>query len=575
MTSERLRPLLRRAALLPGESVASLIARLERLNYYEPDPFIRRLCARPWNAIAGFARNGYPVNAAQFERLAHLTGLSVASLWAASPAGRGFRGTLRPAAWAAFCPACLRESAYHRLAWSLADVRYCVRHAAVLAEACPACQHPASVQAITAGRCGACQADLRRAAVTPVVRDPYGLAYEWVLQAALGFDAPRPAPRVFPDAPAWQLLRYVRGAKALASWDGVCDLVDFDLQRRHSPWRFYHQLDLEHTAEAKALSAAVHSLAGWPWGFFRLLDFALEVLRQFDRTAWRASAATLATDLYRMKWNGVPFVWGAIRGYLACDPLPAGAGPARLPSAPETPTYLTLDEATRALRVPAGMLHGLVMQRGGQGCWPVHHGRNQKTLVVVPWARFLALRRRFLRPQTAAEAAELLALEPAAIPLLVRLRALRPLPGSSREGRQFSVQAVARLFNRLMRRAHPSVGLPQSIVTLCGLSCSEGDQAAEARTLVQAFLQGRLQGYWLNRAPTARERSSSNGATAGPCGLPRRQPTRATPARSELSPRAFSCVLVAVWLPYAPRWWRWPRKTGPARRPRATAQKMP
>lgn len=70
-----------------------------------------------------------------------------------------------------FCPHCLAQARYHRLAWLLIPVFACVEHRCWLRETCAGCGHPVSIVSVTNGICPACHSDLSTLPAFPL--DPF------------------------------------------------------------------------------------------------------------------------------------------------------------------------------------------------------------------------------------------------------------------------------------------------------------------------------------------------------------------------------------------------------------------
>lgn len=135
-------PLLCRSQLRPGESLLSLLTRLTGLNCYGSVRTLRQWCLKDLKGSVS-----RPSEAETFERIASLTNIPWQALYDAT--AHRFAGTLtppgtevelldfpsgeevpllpsrivfeqlRPASAGQFCPRCLEESAYHRVAWML------------------------------------------------------------------------------------------------------------------------------------------------------------------------------------------------------------------------------------------------------------------------------------------------------------------------------------------------------------------------------------------------------------------------------------------------------------------------
>ena len=228
----KLRPLLRRTTMLPGESLASLMERLARLNYRHANALHRLLLKARQAGLPVTTRLAQASwQAGTFEQLSFLSGLPALALYSASvhhfaplltppsttPETTTFQSgetaalmlesfankKLRPASAAQFCPRCLAESGYHRLAWTPVLSAACLRHDCLLVDQCPHCQRTVNVESIVQGRCRYCAAPFASAPVVELGKDELGRFSQAMLQAWLPV-TPMPAqpwPFALPDQP--------------------------------------------------------------------------------------------------------------------------------------------------------------------------------------------------------------------------------------------------------------------------------------------------------------------------------------------------------------------------------------
>ena len=180
-----LRHLLRLSPLQPGESLPSLLARLTILNCYDSPLTLQQLARFEWPD-----RPDCPSRISTFQRLDELTRIEASDLYAASDhaivsshpplslfswkppdLSKGAPYWIPPPEFGSvhfsdgshFCPYCLSDGAYHRLAWRAAPMQVCLVHDCLLADACPYCNSPISVRDIILQRCPNCRFDLRQA----------------------------------------------------------------------------------------------------------------------------------------------------------------------------------------------------------------------------------------------------------------------------------------------------------------------------------------------------------------------------------------------------------------------------
>jgi TniQ protein len=239
------RPLLRRSPLQPGESWPSLLTRLAVLNGYSYS-LMFSVCfesEKVGRTIRRLDNDERPTLPETYERLAIITGLAPTDLAEATiqhyalplTLARDLQYVLRRrgeglACWpdklipdfranrrAGFCPACLRESVFHRLIWTPLAMPVCLPHACLLVSRCPQCVGPLSVDMIVRTRCQACGAGLLDAPASPIGADEFGLFTHRMLYAWLEASAPPVGAwgATLPAHPPAVLYGLVRGLKLL------------------------------------------------------------------------------------------------------------------------------------------------------------------------------------------------------------------------------------------------------------------------------------------------------------------------------------------------------------------------
>jgi len=279
----------------PGESIISYLERLVRVNRYDPP-----------HLLTGWLRTdeaGKSVSLSQalylptfYQRLADLSGQSQTNLLALTihryapvllpptvsttelvladqvipvfPSRN--RQHLRPDKASVFCPACLQEKGYHRLAWQVTAVNACPQHARWLVDRCPQCSSPLSVRAIVAGHCARCACDLCQPDIASPVVDDLVLQSQRCLYAWLE-GHPAPPELQLPAASGQVLFRVLDGLRlvtqlahtdwAFAPAPQVRQLLPTNCRKRLTPF------------QAGVLYAtALRGLKDWPDGFFSFLD---------------------------------------------------------------------------------------------------------------------------------------------------------------------------------------------------------------------------------------------------------------------------------------------------------------
>lgn len=283
-----LRPLLCRGLLLPGESLLSYLNRLAAVNCYEPASILIKVFDKHLAALGLRDNLAYPKHPETFDMLASLTCLSPRELANASvhyfahapiltkmersriylSDGAPFQLLSRLirsrhvlwADYAQFCPDCLREAAYHHLAWMLKDVSGCLKHQRILANCCQNCRFPVHIRDIARGQCSECDADLTSMATDPIW-EPFGLSAQRTIQVWWGLDAPSVDGIIetLPQKPPPTLYR-------LFGW-----VMNSVKTRWSQSMRFIRTPSGHHRVQSLAFKA----LTNWPMGFY---DFLCEFL---------------------------------------------------------------------------------------------------------------------------------------------------------------------------------------------------------------------------------------------------------------------------------------------------------
>ncbi len=288
------RPLLRRAELFPGESLGSLIERLNKLNGYEGLGFVGGLA----QAVGRETLFRYPHRDSGLERLVCLTGIDPVHLHAASPHvyaeaivpshmhtvdlpdGRSLRIASKD--WffisnhVAYCPACLRQGGYQRLSWIAESVLVCLQHKQFLSRWCPRCLNPISISDLMTTHCHQCQADLTQAETPSIATDVFGLFAQRTVQSWLKItERPRDGwsdtlpRRSVPQM--WSL--YSSLCSLIDSWRSE-ELIKFYAYRDFDfpDWSLDRNLQLEYAQSI----AAVRAMINWPSGLYEFLDVTWE-----------------------------------------------------------------------------------------------------------------------------------------------------------------------------------------------------------------------------------------------------------------------------------------------------------
>jgi hypothetical protein len=303
--TDRTQPLLRRSALLPDESLASLLERLAQLNFYPNSKTVTSIYRARLVDSDTPDDLMRPTRLETFEQLACLTQVSPDDLYAASDHGfapiltppgvppttmawtgattkpllpsRWARLYLRPVTVAQFCPRCLKAAPYQRLSWVPRAAAVCLEHQCILLDRCRHCYRPISVKGLVTHQCEDCKADLRRMPAVSVTKDTLGLLSQRVIQCWLAVAnppdlVPDPHLPVQPPEVLYELLDNLaqRLLEGQAAWPQLPDplrglanpiAASITSQQALTPGQAYF-----------LYRSAFAGLLNWPQGLFKLLD---------------------------------------------------------------------------------------------------------------------------------------------------------------------------------------------------------------------------------------------------------------------------------------------------------------
>lgn len=318
--------LLRRAQLLPGKSLPSLLERLVQLNYYPSLRTLIQLGCEPLTA----GSLACPQSVGTFLWLSGLTGIHPKDLYAASNHSLGLdlrsrRPLPKKFSWAhanseiklpknraydvfrfvtgaQYCPNCLRTRDYHRLIWSLIPATICLEHKCLLVNQCPKCHKQLSVKEIVRKCCQACQTDLSAVKSRSVADDQLGLRSQQLIQSwFIGIFEPvygSGLPSVRP-AELYRLLQSLLGCLMTRQKDwGMLSAPLNGLPKQgilpmHKWLRLRQQLLSLNSEEVFHLyRAAFSGIFNWPEGIFDFWD------------AYSGHEAKQSLRSLQISWNG-------------------------------------------------------------------------------------------------------------------------------------------------------------------------------------------------------------------------------------------------------------------------------
>ena len=183
-------------------------------------------------------------------------------------------GSMYPSQASRFCPQCLKESPYHRLAWRPVAMAVCLVHECLLAEACPKCNSPTSIRDIVLRRCAHCQFDLSQATTPPIQNEIWGHTAQEILWSWL---TGRPAINHnlgWPDAPPPVLCNLAEGlARAILTFPDRFPPHSFRPASRLKPVKTSKTLHFfSPPAIFWAYTSALKWMVNWPEGFREFLQ---------------------------------------------------------------------------------------------------------------------------------------------------------------------------------------------------------------------------------------------------------------------------------------------------------------
>ncbi len=313
-------PFLCRSALLPGESLASLLVRLAALNAYASPYMVERVIQERLTQSDDPVQ---PMLAETYQVLQQLTTLPSGALYQATahPWARMMNGLdenrplvllpdgiTRPLLpteaqkqllWSShhicYCPYCLRATAYHRMVWQPRAAAVCLEHDCLLVQGCQVCHTALSMQAVVQRHCLQCHFDLTQAVTSSVVQDDFGLFAQTTLWRWLEQDTNCPGD---PLTTASQFELWSKWACSMPQEPpAVLYQVVAGLQRALYPvepeWFYWHPTNshfsdrnrgsdgrwqrLTPTSLAPELAYSLYAtafkaLVNWPDGFYEFLD---------------------------------------------------------------------------------------------------------------------------------------------------------------------------------------------------------------------------------------------------------------------------------------------------------------
>jgi len=184
---------------------------------------------------------------------------------------------------AQFCPHCLAEASYHRLAWLPQAVSVCLTHRCLLVKGCPICGNKLKIGDIVEGRCRHCGFDLQTSPTISVAEDDFGLFSQQIIQSWLRIPATDSVDQgKLPNQPDFILYQIAYGLqRAIRTiqrrWDYLHDPFGVDTgssvfpcekKGEMTPFKSY----VMYATAFKALLRCPHGFFEFLNAFFRLRD---------------------------------------------------------------------------------------------------------------------------------------------------------------------------------------------------------------------------------------------------------------------------------------------------------------
>lgn len=528
-------PLLRRTALLPNESLASLLERLTHLNFYETCGLLQTIGRERLTALQIEDDLAQPTRLETFQQLGSLTRLSLDELYDASdqrfaeglvPFGQTVRhmpwleNTTRPrleTRWAhdhlrptdatQFCPHCLKVAAYHRLNWIPCAAAICLEHLCLLTDRCRRCWHRTTVADLVNQRCLNCKADLRRASRISIAHDGLGIQSQQVIQGwfkvaevsaevIAACHLPTQSPRVL-----YQLLLLL--ARELlagqAEWanlprplNGLANSIAaaIDPHRRLTPDQAYF-----------LYRSAFAGLLDWPEGFYRWLDAYGGWETSNTQSPPRLKCLTrLQYDCLSSDWSDTPlaFMQRELLNYILKRDLPLA--PSVVKHLKEVPWFIaqtglwTEEHTAQCLDLPVAELRRFYPSGSLADCY---WRRSKPHAPRFQQAAVLAVKQRWAIGWSLKDVGSWLGLQPADVLRLTEL-GLLPMTGEWRgDAAQgvFDRQAVKAFFAQVCARLEPYPEPRRDLVLLTPALYEVSDRGVDIAVLLQCVLTGLVTAY--------------------------------------------------------------------------------
>lgn len=528
-------PLLRRTALLPNESLASLLERLTQMNFYENCGLLQAVGRERLAAVQIEDNLVQPARLETFQQLACLTRLSLDELYDASdqrfadwlvPLGQTAKQIpwpenstrsrleshwaqdhLRPNGMSPFCPMCLKAGAYQRLSWVPNAAAICLEHLCLLTDRCHRCWHRTTAADLVNRRCLNCKADLRRATRISIAHDSLGIRSQQILQAWFNVAAvPTDVIEAchLPPHPPQVLYRalHVLARELMAGqaeWvnlprplNGLANSIAaaIDTRRRLIPEQAYF-----------LYRSAFAGLLDWPEGFHRWLDAYGGWDASTPQAPTRLKCLTrLQRDCLSSDWQTSPlaFVQRELLDYVLKRDLPLA--PSVVKHLKEVPWFIertglwTEERTAQCLDLSVADLRRFYPNGSLADCyWP----RSRPHAPRFKQAAVLAVQQRWATGWSLKDTASWLGLKPAEVLRLVEL-GLLPMAGEWTGDEQqglFNRQVVKAFFAQVVACLEPYPEPRRDLILLTPALDEVSDRGVDTAVLLQCVLTGLLPAY--------------------------------------------------------------------------------
>ena len=535
----RLQPLICHPPLLPGESLPSLLARLAKLNDYEPRSLLSSIIRNFLN-LPYATRLGFPSHSSLFDTLEALTTIAASELHRATAhhftylltppekeieylelslggtyipllSKESARNRMRPEHASQFCPLCLQDGAYHRLIWLPFASAVCLQHKCLLVNSCPKCGGRIGIADIIEACCSRCRTNLTEIQQISVNEDSFGIFTQEVIQSWLVNDdklispiysLPQQAPRIL-----YRVIEGLRSVVMQLSQDWP-QLHRIDIEQQVLQWLPCQQAETLTPNQSYCLDAtAFKGLINWPSGFY---EFLTAYCNRENKVEYRAhipiqgvqdSFGNLYVRWLSKHWQhpSFEFIQEAFNRYLVDNHIsfPTTKRLIRYKDTPQLTEdlhYMSSSEAAQTLETSRERLRALI----GSGQLISYKPQDKSWIALVRREDVLKLRDEWTQVVEFKEVAEWLGLNKEVVLKLVQmglLNARRTSRGSRRVfHRSDVIECLDRLFKGVKQLAYDNE-VKENFLSLQSASRQLTKVGLDMASILQQVATGRLCAY--------------------------------------------------------------------------------